>query len=327
MTVKEKIDNLVSELSNIGIVPVIKLDKVENAEKLAKALRDGGINCAEVTFRAKGADEVIKRMTKAYPDMLVGAGTVLTCEQADLAYKAGAKFCVAPGLNPKVVKHCLDKGEAFAPGVSSASEIEQALELGLDFVKFFPAEQAGGLGYIKAISAPYSTMRFMPTGGVTEDNLNTYLAFNKIVCCGGSWIVPANLLAAEDWAGITKLCRTAVDKMLGFTMVHVGLNCANPEEAEAVADEFDQAFGFEKKVGNSSVFASTYMEMMKKPFHGTHGHIAIATNSVTRALYHLEKRGYKVMEGSQKFNAEGVMNVAYLAHEFGGFAVHLVLKK
>ena len=327
MTVKEKIDGLVAELSNIGIVPVIKLDKVENAEKLAKALRDGGINCAEVTFRAKGADEVIRRMTKAYPDMLVGAGTVLTCEQADAAYKAGAKFCVAPGLNPKVVKHCLDKGEAFAPGVSSASEIEQALELGLDFVKFFPAEQAGGLGYIKAISAPYSTMRFMPTGGVTEDNLNTYLAFNKIVCCGGSWIVPANLLAAEDWAGITKLCRTAVDKMLGFTMVHVGLNCANPEEAEAVADEFDAAFGFEKKVGNSSVFASTYMEMMKKPFHGTHGHIAVATNSVTRALYHLEKRGYKVMEGSQKFNAEGVMNVAYLEHEFGGFAVHLVLKK
>lgn len=327
MTVKEKIDSLVNELSNIGIVPVIKLDKVENAEKLAKALRDGGINCAEVTFRAKGADEVIRRMTKAYPDMLVGAGTVLTCEQADSAYKAGAKFCVAPGLNPKVVKHCLDKGEAFAPGVSSASEIEQALELGLDFVKFFPAEQAGGLPYIKSVCAPYSSMRFMPTGGVTEENLNTYLAYNKIVCCGGSWIVPAKLLEAEDWAGITKLCRTAVDKMLGFTMVHVGLNCANEKEAESVADEFEAAFGFEKKVGNSSVFASTYMEMMKKPFHGTHGHIAVATNSVTRALYQLEKRGYKVMEGSQKFNADGVMNVAYLAHEFGGFAVHLVLKK
>ncbi len=327
MTVKEKIDKLVEELSDIGIVPVIKLDKVENAEKLAKALRDGGINCAEVTFRAKGADEVIRRMTKAYPDMLVGAGTVLTCEQADAAYKAGAKFCVAPGLNPKVVKHCLDKGEAFAPGVSSASEIEQALELGLDFVKFFPAEQAGGLPYIKSVCAPYSTMRFMPTGGVTEENLNGYLAYNKIVCCGGSWIVPAKLLEAEDWAGVTKLCRTAVDKMLGFTMVHVGLNCADEKEAEAVADEFAAAFGFEKKVGNSSVFSSTYMEMMKKPFHGTHGHIAIATNSVKRALYQLEKRGYKVMEGSQKYNADGIMNVAYLNDEFGGFAVHLVLKK
>ena len=121
-------------------------------------------------------------MVRAFPDMLVGAGTVLSAEQADAAYKAGAKFCVAPGLNPKVVKHCLDKGIPFAPGVSSASEIEQAMELGLDFVKFFPAEQAGGLPYIKAVCAPYSQMRFMPTGGVSEDNLNTYLSYNKIVC-------------------------------------------------------------------------------------------------------------------------------------------------
>jgi 2-dehydro-3-deoxyphosphogluconate aldolase/(4S)-4-hydroxy-2-oxoglutarate aldolase len=327
MTVKEKIDAIVEQLENVGIVPVIKLDKVENAEKLAKALRDGGINCAEVTFRAKGADEVISRMTKAYPDMLVGAGTVLSCEQADAAYKAGAKFCVAPGLNPKVVKHCLDSGIPFAPGVSSASEIEQALELGLDFVKFFPAEQAGGLPYIKSVCAPYSTMRFMPTGGVSADNLNTYLAFKKIVCCGGSWIVPAKLLDEEDWAGITKLCREAIDKMLGFTMVHVGLNCANPEEAESVADKFGAAFGFEKKVGNSSVFSSTYMEMMKKPFKGTYGHIAIATNSVKRAIYQLKMRGFEADESSFKYNAEGIMNVAYLKDEFGGFAVHLVLKK
>jgi len=327
MTVKEKIDLLVCELENVGIVPVIKLEKAENAEKLAKALRDGGINCAEVTFRAKGADEVIKRMTAAYPDMLVGAGTVLTCEQVDAALKAGAKFCVAPGLNPKVVKHCLDKGVPFAPGLSSASEIEQAMELGIDFAKFFPAEQAGGLAYIKAISAPYSSMRFMPTGGVTADNLNSYLAYGKVVCCCGSWIVPAKLLEAEDWQGITKLCREAVDKMLGFEMVHVGINCADPAEAETVADEFGAAFGFEKKVGNSSVFSSSYMEMMKKPFHGKNGHIAIATNSVKRALYQLERRGFAVKEGSVKYNADGVMNVAYLEKEFGGFAVHLVLKK
>jgi 2-dehydro-3-deoxyphosphogluconate aldolase/(4S)-4-hydroxy-2-oxoglutarate aldolase len=326
--VKAKIDQLVDELENVGIVPVIKLDKPENAEALAKALRDGGINCAEVTFRAKGADEVISRMTKAFPDMLVGAGTVLTCDQVDAAIAAGAKFCVAPGLNPKVVTHCLDKGVPFAPGLSSASEIEQALELGLDFAKFFPAEQAGGLAYIKSVCGPYTTMRFMPTGGVNPDNLNTYLAYNKIVCCGGSWIVPSKLLDAEDWAGITALCREAIDKMLGFQMVHVGLNCANPQEAESVADEFNQAFGFPKKVGNSSVFSSTYMEMMKQPFKGTHGHIAIATNSVKRALYQLKMRGFEADESSIKYDkATGVMNVAYLKHEFGGFAVHLVLKK
>ncbi len=327
MNIKQKTDALVNELENVGIVPVIKLDNVEDAEKLAKALRDGGIKCAEVTFRAKGADEVIRRMTKAYPDMLVGAGTVLTCEQADAAIKSGAKFCVAPGLNPKVVKHCLDKGVPFAPGLSSASEIEQALELGLDFAKFFPAEQAGGLSYIKAVCGPYTTMRFMPTGGITADNLNGYLAYKKIVCCGGSWIVPPALLNAGDWAGVTKLCREAIDKMLGFEMVHVGLNCANPEEAESVAGEFETAFGFTKKVGNSSVFASTYMEMMKKPFKGAHGHIAIAANSVKRAIYQLRLRGFEADESSFKYNAEGILNVAYLKHEFGGFAVHLVLKK
>lgn len=327
MTVKEKLNALVDSLENVGIVPVIKLDKVENAEKLAAALRAGGINCAEVTFRAKGADEVIARMVKAYPDMLVGAGTVLTCEQADAAYKAGAKFCVAPGLNPKVVKHCLDNGIPFAPGLSSASEIEQALELGLDFAKFFPAEQAGGLPYIKSVCGPYTTMRFMPTGGVTADNLNTYLAYNKIVCCGGSWIVPAKLLDAEDWAGITKLCREAIDKMLGFEMVHVGVNCANPEEAEAVADKYEAAFGFTKKVGNSSVFASTYIECMKSPFKGDMGHVAIATNSVKRAVYQLKQRGFEADESSYKFDKNGTLTVAYLKDQFGGFAVHLVLRK
>lgn len=327
MTVKEKLNELVESLECVGIVPVIKLDKVENAEKLAKALRDGGINCAEVTFRAKGADEVIARMVKAYPDMLVGAGTVLTCEQADAAAAAGAKFCVAPGLNPKVVKHCLENGIPFAPGLSSASEIEQALELGLDFAKFFPAEQAGGLPYIKSVCAPYSTMRFMPTGGVTADNLNTYLAYNKIVCCGGSWIVPNKMLEEENWAGITALCREAIDKMLSFQMVHVGINCANPEEAESVADKFDDAFGFAKKVGNSSVFAATYVECMKAPFKGDMGHIAVATNSVKRAVYQLKMRGYEIDESTVKYDKSGVMTVAYLKDSFGGFAVHLVLKK
>lgn len=327
MTVKQKIDDIVEQLGCIGIVPVIKLEKVENAEKLAKALRDGGINCAEVTFRAAGADKVISRMVKAYPDMLVGAGTVLTCEQADAAYAAGAKFCVAPGLNPKVVKHCLDSGIPFAPGLSSASEIEQAIELGLDFVKFFPAEQAGGLAYIKSVCGPYTSMRFMPTGGVSADNLNTYLSYDKIVCCGGSWIVPSKMLDEEDWEGITALCRQAVDKMLGFQMVHVGINCQSPEEAEGVADMFDNAFGFAKKVGNSSVFASTYVECMKQPFKGKMGHIAVATNSVKRAMYQLKARGYTIDEQSVKCDAKGNPTVAYLKDDFGGFAVHLVLKK
>lgn len=315
------------QLECTGVVPVIKLENTDDAVNLAKALYDGGIHCAEVTFRAAGADKVIKAMTDAYPDMLVGAGTVLTIEQCDAAIAAGAKFCVAPGLNPAVVKHCLDKGVPFAPGVANGSQIEQALELGLNFVKFFPAEQAGGLPYIKAVSAPYSMMKFMPTGGVNENNLNNYLAFKKIVCCGGSWIVPDKLVKGQKWDEITALCKAAVNKMLDFRLVHVGINCNNEDEAKSTTAKFMDMFGWEQKVGNSSVFAGTEIECMKSPFKGAMGHIAVSTPNVRRAVFQLEQKGVKFDMDSAKYDADGRMTVIYLADEFSGFAVHLVEKK
>lgn len=310
-----------------GIVPVIKLENTADAAKLAKALYDGGIHCAEVTFRAEGADQVIADMVKAYPDMLVGAGTVLTVEQCDRAIDAGAKFCVAPGLNPKVVQHCLDRGIPFAPGVANGSQIEQAIELGLDFVKFFPAEQAGGLPYIKAVSAPYASMKFMPTGGVNENNLNTYLAFKKILCCGGSWIVPDHLVKAGKWDEITALCRSAVNKMLGFSLAHIGINCDNESESRTVSAAFADMFGWEQKVGNSSVFAGAEVECMKSPFKGSKGHIAVSTNSVKRAVYQLRHKGIEVDLSTAKYDANGRMTVVYLKDEVSGFAVHLSEKK
>lgn len=325
----DNLDNkaFIEQLECTGIVPVIKLENTDDAVNLAKALHDGGIYCAEVTFRAEGADKVISQMVKAYPDMLVGAGTVLTIDQCDRAIEAGAKFCVAPGLNPAVVKHCLDKGVPFAPGVANGSQIEQAMELGLDFVKFFPAEQAGGLPYIKAVSAPYSSMKFMPTGGVNENNLNTYLSFPKIVCCGGSWIVPDKLVKAGKWDEITALCRTAVNKMLDFSLAHVGLNCENEKEALDVSGKFAGLFGWEQKNGNSSVFAGSFIECMKAPFKGTKGHLAVATNSVKRAVYQLSHMGIEADMSTAKYDAGGRMTVVYLKDEIGGFAVHLVEKK
>ena len=314
------------QLECTGIVPVIKLENTADAANLAKALYDGGIRCAEVTFRAEGADKVISDMVKAYPDMLVGAGTVLTTEQCDSAIEAGAKFCVAPGLNPKVVEHCLGRGVPFAPGVANGSQIEQAMELGLDFVKFFPAEQAGGLPYIKAVSAPYSSMRFMPTGGINENNLNSYLAFKKIVCCGGSWIVPDKLVKAGKWEDITALCRSAVNKMLGFELAHIGINCADESEAMTVSGSFEKMFGWEQKNGQNSVFASSVIECMKQPFRGAKGHIAVAVNSVKRAVTQLKYQGIEVDMSSAKYDADGRMTVVYLKDEIGGFAVHLVEK-
>ena len=314
------------QLECTGIVPVIKLENTADAANLAKALYDGGIRCAEVTFRAEGADKVISDMVKAYPDMLVGAGTVLTTEQCDRALEAGAKFCVAPGLNPKVVEHCLGRGVPFAPGVANGSQIEQAMELGLDFVKFFPAEQAGGLPYIKAVSAPYSSMKFMPTGGINENNLNSYLAFKKIVCCGGSWIVPDKLVKAGKWEDITALCRSAVNKMLGFELAHIGINCADESEAMTVSGSFEKMFGWEQKNGQNSIFAGSVIECMKQPFRGAKGHIAVAVNSVKRAVTQLKYQGIEVDMSSAKYDADGRMTVVYLKDEIGGFAVHLVEK-
>ena len=205
--------NIAEQLKKSGIVPVIVLENVDNSENLAKALLDGGVNVAEVTFRAEGADKVISRMVKAYPDMLVGAGTVLTIEQLDRAKEAGAKFCVAPGLNPAIVKHAQEIGMPFIPGVATATEIEAALSLGITTVKFFPAEQAGGLSYIKAVSAPYPMMRFMPTGGINAENISNYISFPKVIACGGSWIVAAKLLKEENWAEVTRLCLEVTNKI------------------------------------------------------------------------------------------------------------------
>ena len=172
--------DILKVISNIGIIPVIKINDASKAVPLAKALIDGGLAAAEVTFRTDAAEEAIRAIAKAYPDMIVGAGTVLTIEQAQRALDAGAKFIVSPGFNPKVVKWCLDNGVTPLPGCTTPSEIEQALELGLKVVKFFPAEQSGGLAKIKAMSAPYGNVKFMPTGGVSLDNVNDYLANKKV---------------------------------------------------------------------------------------------------------------------------------------------------
>ncbi len=196
---------------NIGIIPVVVLDDAKDAAPLAKVLCENGLPCAEVTFRTAAAEEAIKVMTSEFPDMLVGAGTVLTIEQADKAINAGAKFIVAPGLNPKIVQHCLDASVPVTPGTQTPSEMEQALELGLNVVKFFPAEPAGGLNMIKAVAAAYVDLKFMPTGGINAKNVRDYLAYNKIIACGGSWMVKKDLIAAGEWDKIGAMVKEAAD--------------------------------------------------------------------------------------------------------------------
>ena len=199
------------QFSKIGIIPVVVLDDAKDAAPLAKVLCENGLPCAEVTFRTAAAEEAIKIMSSEFPDMLVGAGTVLTTEQADKAINAGAKFIVAPGLNPKIVQYCLDKSVPVTPGTQTPSEMERALELGLKVVKFFPAEPAGGLNMIKAVAAAYVDLKFMPTGGINAKNVRDYLAYNKIIACGGSWMVKKDLIAAGEWDKIGAMVREAAD--------------------------------------------------------------------------------------------------------------------
>lgn len=318
-------NEVLEKIQKIGIVPVIVLNDVKDAAPLAKALCEGGLPCAEVTFRTDAAEESIRIMTTEFPEMLVGAGTVLTTEQVDRAVEAGAKFIVSPGLNPKVAKYCVERGIPITPGTANPSDVEQAIELGLDVVKFFPAEAAGGLNMIKSMAAPYTNMKFMPTGGITAKNLNEYLAFPKILACGGSWMVNGDLVKAGKFDEITALTKEAVMTMLGFDLKHVGINCADEDEADQTAQKFSAMFGLEKKSGNSSVFAGTLFEAMKSPYKGANGHIAIAANSVDRAVNYLEAQGVTFDYDTAKYK-DGRMTVIYMKEEVGGFAIHLVQK-
>ncbi len=199
------------KLGQFGVVPVVVLDDAKDAKPLAKALCDGGLACAEVTFRTDAAEESIRIMTEAYPEMVVGAGTVLTTEQVDRAVAAGASFIVTPGLDPEIVKYCIEKKIPITPGIVTPSELAQAYTLGLRLVKFFPAQPSGGLPMIKALAAPYHMMQFMPTGGISAATLPDYLRYEKIFACGGSWMVKGDLIKSGDFNKITALTKEAVE--------------------------------------------------------------------------------------------------------------------
>lgn len=202
-------NDVLEQIGHTGIVPVVVLNNASDAEPLANALIKGGLPCAEVTFRTAAAEESIKIMATKFPEMFVGAGTVLTTEQVDRAIGAGAKFIVSPGFNPKVVEYCIKNNYPICPGIMTPTELEMALGFGLDVVKFFPAENAGGLKMIKAMAAPYTMMKFMPTGGINATNIRDYLACDKILACGGSWMVKGDLISAGKFDEIQKLTSEA----------------------------------------------------------------------------------------------------------------------
>lgn len=316
-------NSILEQIGLIGIVPVVVIDDEKNAEKVGEALSAAGLPCAEVTFRTSSAAGSIMKISKKFPELVLGAGTVLSVDQAKAAVGAGAKFIVSPGLNGKVVEYCLKHEIPVTPGVATPTEIERALEYGLEVVKFFPAEQCGGLAYLRAISAPYNNLRFIPTGGIDETNLLSYLKFPKVLACGGSWMVSRELISKGSFDEIRRLAGEALSSVLGLSLRHLGMNMADAPAALKLSGEIAKLFMMNRRDTEGSLFVGEQFEVMKSPATGKHGHIAISTNFIERAISHFERNGIKIVEGTKNV-VDGKLRTVYLDIDLGGFAVHLV---
>ena len=316
--------DILKKIHGIGIVPVIALENVEDAAPLAHALCNGGLPVAEVTYRTACAHDAMIEMKKACPQMLVGAGTVLTKEQVDSALDAGAEFIVSPGLNPEIVRYCQEKNVPILPGTANASDIEVALSLGLTAVKFFPAEPLGGIKMISALAAPYTQMKFMPTGGVSPKNMKDYLSNPKIIACGGTWMIDKKAMQEKNFAKIEELTRQAVREMLEIKIKHIGINVPTAE-AKATAEMMARLFQGAVSETSKGYFGSPLIEVMNEGYHvGTHGHIAMGVSSTERAMAYFKALGYEFDEESVTYDAHGDAKFAYFKGEFAGFGVHLV---
>ena len=270
-----------------AVVPVVVLDDAKDAVATAKALLAGGVDVMEITFRTAAAADSIKAVAESCPDMLVGAGTVITLEQCKKAVECGAKFIVSPGFDEEVVRWCVENGVAVTPGCVTPTEIMAAMKLGLKVVKFFPAGVYGGLSAMKALSGPFGGIKFIPTGGVNGQNIGEFIAAPFIHAVGGSWVCPKADIAAGNFEKITELCKQARSAALGFEVAHIGVNCEDAERHPlAVCEKLNEAFDLlGVKDGNSSdVCLQRYRGHEDPCIKGKNGHIAIRTNSVELAV-------------------------------------------
>ncbi len=317
--------NVMERLSGSSIVPVVVIEDVNQAIPTAEAMMRGGVDVMEITLRTAAGLDAIRTVAEHCPDVLVGAGTVVNLTQCKEAVAAGAKFIVSPGFDREMVAWCVEHDIVVTPGCVTPSEIMQALALGVNVLKFFPANVYGGLDAMKALSGPFGGVRFIPTGGVSAQNLGEYLAEPFIFAVGGSWICAKKDISEGNFDKIEKLCAEARATALGFELAHIGINCPDAEASMQVVQQFEKAFGFAVKQGASSNFTGSGIEVMKSVYLGEHGHIAVRTNNIYRAIYALKKRGYEADPETAKYKGEAMIAV-YLKDSFGGFAVHLLQK-
>lgn len=318
-------NDALKRMNNTGVVPVVVIENSKDAVPAANAMLAGGVDIMEITLRTDAGLDSIRSVAAQCPDVLVGAGTVLTLEQCKQCVEAGAKFIVSPGFNKSIVEWCLENDVAVVPGCVTPTEITVALEMGLKILKFFPANVYGGLSAMKALAATFGDVKFIPTGGVGVQNLDEFITAPFIHAVGGSWICKKDDIASGEFEKITALCAEATRIVLGFEFAHLGINTEDTNDAYAVSNEFNNAFGLPIKDGNASIFASAGIEVIKGTYLGTNGHIAIRTNSIARAVGYVEERGYTVDAESEKY-IDGKLIAIYLHKEFGKFAIHLLQK-
>ncbi len=313
------------KIAEAALVPVVVLENVRDALPTANSLLAGGIGVMEITFRTEAAADSIREVSQQCPDILVGAGTIVTLEQCKRAVEYGAQFIVSPGYDEEVVAWCCENGVPIVPGCATPSEIMAALKHNLTIIKFFPANVYGGLSAMKALHGPFGNVKFIPTGGINLANIGEYIEAPFIHAVGGSWVCPKDLITFQDFEKIENLCKAARSAILGYEIAHVGINTPDSATSEQVCGEFAKAFGFETKLGNSSNFSSDSVEVMNSPYLGTNGHLAVRTRKIDIALADLKQKGFEIDMSTAKFKGEKMVAV-YLKSEFGGFAVHLLQK-
>lgn len=312
--------NVFERISEYGIVPLVTLDDPKDAVPLGRALLDGGIPIAEVTFRTAAGGESIKQMARELPDLIVGAGTVHDVEHVKITVDNGGKFVITPGFNHEVVKYCTDNNIPVCPGTVVPSDIEEAMNLGLSTVKFFPAEAYGGINTLKALAGPFGRIKFVPTGGVNLNNLQDYLNLPNVAAVGGSFIPPSKLVKAKDWAGITSLCHEIMAKVFDFSVARVGLSA--PEgEAKGISEQVARIFGRESQDLGGSYLNCGLLEVAKG---GNGGFVTVRTRDLPRALALFERKGVAVDQGSAKKDDRGQVTSVSLKDKIGGLEFRLM---
>lgn len=314
---------MMNKIAEIGFVPLLVLEDAQDALPLCRALAAGGIPVAEVTFRTPAAKKAMEIIAAQAPDILLGAGTVHTVKQAQEALDAGAKFIVTPGFQPEVVRYCVEHQVDVIPGVVSPADIEQAISFGLSICKFFPAEAYGGAKTLKALAGPYEGIRFMPTGGISAENMLQYFDLKNVAAVGGSFTLPDQLVKEKRWDEITACCKALVFKLLGFELAHVGINTSDAAQAQQIANRLGLLFGQTVTEFPGSFFAGSMAEVIKGPFLGAKGHIGVNTRDIDRAVAYFARCGVALDFDTAVYNAQGQLAAVYFKEEIGGFAVHL----